>query len=164
MTVLFEKKYLLLRSARRGDGYRLAPFLRQADRAELAVSHQGRDVAALLEAFIASSVQSVFMTVRGEPAVLAGVCPQIHLGVSGCVWMLTGRAVERVPLSFTRLARRQLEEWLQYYPFLYNYIDGRYLQALSFAQRAGGKTGKEIYIHGVKFVEVIFRRNSWEEP
>lgn len=164
MSILFEKNHLLLRSARQGDGCRLAPYLRKADREELSVSHKDRAVAPLLETFIASSVQSVFMSVGKEPAVLAGICPQVQLGRSGCLWMLTGRAVEQVPIAFTRLARQQLKSWLQCYPLLYNYIDGRYAQAISFAKRAGGKTGKEIRIHGTNFVEIIFRRNSWEEP
>ncbi|MCQ2410623.1 MAG: hypothetical protein MJ053_03810 [Elusimicrobiaceae bacterium] len=155
---------LVFRAAQAADGRSLARVLRKNDRRELACSHAGQEIADCLERFICESYQSVCLIYRGEVAALAGICVQTMLSPSACVWLLTGRNIERCPFSFVRLAKRQLRRWLDLYPVLENEFDSRYCAAGKLIVRLGGEiTGRKTQHHGICFLHFVFRRSKWEE-
>ncbi len=164
MTCLYFKNNILLRSARPGDGLRLAPELRAADGAELQASFPGESPGVLLERFRAASRECYWLELAGRPAALFGVSAPCWLARRGCVWLLTGNAVERMPVSFVRVARMMLARFLGHYPELYNFTDERYVSALRFIKRLGGRFDGSFRTCGdIRFLYFTFRRNLWEE-
>ena len=155
---------VVLRRARAGDGVALACVLRPADRAELAASHPGREAGALLEEFIACSCESVCLLYQGQPVALAGIYAPVLLGPSACVWLLSGRGIERCPVSFLRVAKKQLAVWNNRYPVLSNEVDARYETAVRFITHLGGQfSGKKSLRCHISFLHFTFRRFPWEE-
>lgn len=164
MTFLYCKNNIFLRSARPGDGRLLAPFLREADRAELAASHPGREAGELLEEFIRRSSECFLVLYGTEPAALFGVSAPCLLSDRACVWLLSARAVPKMRVSFVRLARRAVKRFLSAYAELYNFTDARYRTAVRFIKRLGGRfDGTSKTCGNVRFLYFTFRRNSWEE-
>lgn len=164
MAFLYCKNQIFLRRARADDGRRLAPFLRPQDRAELAASHPGANVAELLERFIQLSGECFLLLYKGEPTVLFGICAPNWLARRACVWLLTGRCAPRIPLSLMRIGRAALGYFLTKYPELYNFTDERYSAALRFIKRLGGRfDGSSKTCGDVRFLYFTFRRNLWEE-
>lgn len=164
MTLLYSKHQILLRPARMGDGRRLAPFLRPQDREELAASHPGKEMAELLEDFIRYSRECFFILHRGKPAALFGVSAPSWFSPRACVWLLTGRRVERMPIALVRIGRAAVKYFLTHYLELYNFTDERYLAALRFIKRLGGQFDGSFKTCGnVRFLYFTFRRNLWEE-
>lgn len=164
MTFLYCKNKILVRPARAGDGKQLAPLLRAEDRRELAASHWGRSAAELLESFIRSSCASFCLSYDKEPAALFGVSSPCWLSRRACVWLVTGRGILKMRVSFMRLARRITADFLSVYPELYNFTDERYVSAVRFIRRLGGQfDGSSVMYGNVRFLYFTFRRNRWEE-
>lgn len=164
MTFLYCKNKISVRFARAGDGNKLAPFLRAEDLRELAASHSGREAAALLENFIRSSRSCFFLSYDKEPAALFGISAPCWLGRRACVWLVTGQSILKMRVSFMRLARRVIKDFLSVYPELYNFTDERYLSAVRFIRRLGGRfDGSSVACGNVRFLYFTFRRNKWEE-
>lgn len=164
MTVLYCKNNIFLRRAHAGDGKELAPFLRLEDRAELAASHPGKETGMLLEDFISRSRECFFISREGEPAALFGIYAPVWLSLRACVWLVTGRAAARMPVSLVRLGRAAVKRFLGSYPELYNFTDERYPAARRFIERLGGEfDGTSKTCGDVRFLYFTIRRNLWEE-
>ena len=159
MIVLYEKNQICLRLAHLSDAALLAPHLREADRAELAAVWPGISPEKLLDRFLALSSVSVVLEYRQRPVALGGIYPLTWLGQRACVWLLTGEEIEKIPVTFVRLAKHLLRTWLLRYPVLTNRVDTRYRSAGRLITRLGGIwTGEEELYGGVRFSEFIFRR------
>jgi hypothetical protein len=50
----------------------------------------------------------------------------------GCAWMLTGNGIERVPVSFARVARFETDQMLKYKKTIFNYVSEDYPEAAKF--------------------------------
>ncbi len=141
------------------DAVALARCLREADRQELAASHRGQNPAACLEHFIRISVCCICGIYREEIIALAGIYAPSFLGAGACVWLLTGRSIVRVPISFVRYAKHQLAIWLNLYPQLENSVDARYHAARKLIACLGGIfTARRSVYDGKLFLHFIFRR------
>ncbi len=150
---------VLLRPAQPADCAALAAALRPADRAELAASHPGQCPADLLLDFIHRSCCAFTLLYNGQPAALFGLAAENLLGSRACVWLLTARAVERIPKTFLRVARRFIAAALNQYPELYNFTDERYTAALRFVCRLGGTfDGTFRQTEPARFLRFTFRR------
>lgn len=153
-----------IRPARPGDGVKLARVLRAQDKSELAATHPGQNVGKCLEKFIKISRVSVFVSYRGRPFLLAGIYCDDVFAQPALVWLLTGREVNKHPISFFKMGRFFLAQWQAYYGDLFNYIDARYTSACQFAKRLGGRMENDgTYYQGKLFLKCIFRRNLWGE-
>lgn len=142
----------------------LAQVLRPEDRRELAASHPQGGRGLVLESFIACSQQCVCLQCKDEVAALAGIYAPVALGMQACIWLLTGRAISRCKFSFVRLAKSQLQPWLELYPVLGNEVDARYVAAQRFIKFLGGRLEGAVSMHGkIAFLHFTFRRNIWEE-
>lgn len=136
----------------------LAPLMRAEDAAELAASLGVGPLQGLLASLDASCAARAVLF-DGEVAALCGVADTDVQGV-GCVWALTGRAVERHPRAFVRLSRAAVAEYLTRYEVLFNFIDARYGRALRWV-RALGFTVQEAQPYGaagLPFHPVVLRR------
>ena len=164
MSILYEKKGICLRTANPEDAAKLAGCLRSADRAELEASHPGQDPAILLRQFINQSIQAVTLCYREQVAAIGGICPDIWLGNRACVWLLTGQSIQKIPITFVRLARKLLACWLQQYEVLFNRVDARYTSACQLIVVLGGRfTEDKHFYHQICFLDFMFRRKTWEE-
>lgn len=164
MTILYCRNQIRVRSARPGDGVRLAPYLRAADRAELAACYPNAPAEQLLERFLYVSRECFVLEYKGLPAALFGVYAPCFFSRRACIWLLTAGAVERMPVAFVRVARAAVAYFLNKYTELYNFTDGRYTAALRFIKRLGAWfDGSSKTCGNVRFLYFVFRRNSWEE-
>lgn len=162
MDILYQQNNLVLRSARLADCALLAAELRRLDREELAASCGGADVRKLLESFYRVSVKCIFLQYKNHPAALFGLAPEVWMGRRACVWLLTGKSVEKIPKSFFCAARTLLKNALNEYEELYNFVDERYLAARRFVERLGGVfDGSFVTAGGVKFLRFTFRRKEY---
>jgi hypothetical protein len=124
----------------------LAPLLRQADIDEVLASH-GQSGAQVLRDGVAASKHAVAMFLGGEIAAIFGLVmtPQNRFAALGpdvnCVWYLTGKAVCRHPIAFVKGGKRVLAVFRQLSPWLYNWVDVRYVQSVRLFERLGFSMG-----------------------
>lgn len=153
-----------VRTAYPGDGKKLARQLRPKDRAELAATHPGQNPGQCLEKFISVSDVSICVLYRGKPLLLAGIYRDDTFSTPALVWMLTGKEVDKHPVSFVKMVSFFLTQWHAYYGELFNYIDFRYWQACKLAKKLGAVLEDDgTYYQGKLFFKCIFRRNLWGE-
>lgn len=130
------------------DVYRLAANLRDADRNEVeALGIEPR--AGIRKSFRHAILRKTYY-VDGEIAAMSGLCGSM-LGDVGDPYLMTSLLVERVPVSFVKLARIGIEEMLQHKSRLENYVIAEYrgacrlIEVLGFTLEApepGGPMGK----------------------
>lgn len=160
MTVLYEKNQIYLRTATAEDAKLLAAVLRPKDQAELSASFPGLLPKELIGRFINISSGSVALFYRGDVVALGGIYPFSWVGSRACVWLLTGPKIEKIPVTFIKLAKRLLTGWLMRYPVLTNQVDARYQAACRLITHLGGSwTGRARLYSNIEFLEFIFRRN-----
>jgi hypothetical protein len=92
--------------------------------------------------------------VDGEIAAMWGLGGTI-LATKGSPWLLTTRAIEKVPMDFAREARKAVREMLEIKPVLQNYVLASYHKAVRLLQIIGF-TMSEPFPFGPKRIE--FRR------
>lgn len=142
-----------LRPVLKSDFHALALSLRTADRRELAASHPHQNPEDLLKKFAENSDLCRSFVYKNSVVAMGGVCHQ-------CVWMLTGKQVEKCPKAFVKTIRNFLQKMLQQNSFLYNWVDIRYLAAQKLIVRLGGIfSGDFVVIKNTKFLFFYFRRS-----
>lgn len=95
----------------RAQVMQVAHDLRAIDRLELEITGEatGRGpVAAVLHGWDISTYRRVFMA-DGEPIVVYGVAPSPFGDGDGCPWMVATDAITRVPRSFLKASRSEIE-------------------------------------------------------
>lgn len=117
----------------------LARRLRADDRAEI-VGLGHCDVRRVLRSLMRSSLYCRSAFVDGEMAAMWGVTGSL-MDESGRAWLLTGPAVERVPLAFYREGRRQIEEMLKSRRVLVSQVAFSYDRAIRFFRMLGFSIG-----------------------
>ena len=160
MTILYEKNQVCLRTARPEDAALFAKVLRPADKAELMAVWPGISLKELIRQFIQLSSSAVILFYRGDMVAVGGIYPLTWLSTRACVWLLTGKELSKIPVTFFKLAKRLLGVWLRRYPLLTNRVDNRYHSACRFITQLGGVwTGHTTRYSNIQFLEFIFRRN-----
>jgi hypothetical protein len=126
---------ILVRLATISDIYELARRLRPGDRAEaLATGMDPRR--ALRFCFRHSLYPPHVCVVDGEIAAMWGLYGEI-LSDFGHPWLMTGMAVERIPVTLLKIGRRTVEDTLSRKPHLVNFALASYSEAIAFLQRLG---------------------------
>jgi hypothetical protein len=126
---------IVVRLATIADVYALARRLRPGDRAEaLATGMDPRR--ALRFCFRHSLYPPQVCVVDGEIAAMWGLYGEILSDV-GHPWLMTGTAVERIPVTLLKIGRRTVEEMLSHKPRLANFVLASYADAIAFLQRLG---------------------------
>lgn len=131
MTILSQGN-IVIRQAMFHDIAELAPRMRAADVAEIWASNRYTPEAALE---IGLEKSDICMTVlyKNEVAAMLGVTAE------GVVWMLTSDTLEQFKKGFAKLSRQLIEELLKQYPVLFNYVDARHTQSITWLKWCGAK-------------------------
>lgn len=138
----------------------LAPWMRIGDRLEVEANSGRNPLEALLESMRVSTITRAAL-IDDEVAAIFGVSPVDALGGVASVWMLTGEIVDEIPYLFLRKSRSQVDELLQEWPILINFIDARYDRALRWVRWLGASVGAEIPfgVAGLPFHPFVLRRS-----
>lgn len=109
--------------------------LRAEDRAEIA--GLGGSVRKALWRGFRNSIWCRVATFDGELAAIWGLCVGMHPGLGplcskAVPWLLTTDAVERLPVTFIRHARREVASMRTLYPVLENHVAADYRRAVKF--------------------------------
>lgn len=75
----------------------------------------------------------------------------------GVPWMLTGNGIEKVPLTFVKVANRELDVMHKYKPILTNYVMADYHEAVKFLSLVGFSIARprQVGKNGVLFHQVV---------
>lgn len=109
--------------------------MRPADRCEIA----GLGVTvrrALWKAYRNSPVCKTAL-VDGEVAALWGVCVGLQSGTAKVPWLHTATAIEKIPVSFVKLAKTELAAMIALYPKLESYVAAEYVGAIGLLKLLG---------------------------
>jgi hypothetical protein len=120
--------------------YALAANLRPADEAEILGS--GHGVKRSLWRAYRISISCKTAIIDGEVAAMWGLCLNMRPGLSllsdlGVPWLHTAAAVERLPLSFVKVAKVELAAMRALRPRLENHVAASYAQAIKFLRMIG---------------------------
>lgn len=86
-----------------------------------------------------SSLFSKAGLIDGEVAAIWGV-RGTPMGIIGTPWLITGKAIEKIsPLKFTRIYQKQVDEMINIFPELVNYVDSSYTKAIRMLENIGFK-------------------------
>jgi hypothetical protein len=103
------------------------------------------------------------LTYHGVPAAIFGITPDTMIGDRASIWSLTTPEVEKMPRSFLLATWFVINEYLNTYSELYNFVDDRYKKTLGWLAHCGAKIEdpKPFGISGMPFC--YFRFNK-EQP
>lgn len=121
------------------DVYRLADHLREGDRLE--ITGMGLEPKAAIRSSFQSAILRRTAFVDGEIAAMWGL-GGVMLSDEGTPWLLTTSAVERVPVSFLKVARHELNEMLKLRMILQNVVLASYEQACRLLEVLGFALGE----------------------
>jgi hypothetical protein len=115
---------------------RMAPRLRAADTAEVLAGNGLTPLEALLRS-VRSSVEARVWMVDGEPAAMWGVEPVSVEARIGIAWLLGTDLIERHPVPFWMLCKREIARMLERWRVLLNWIALDYARSLNWARALG---------------------------
>ena len=121
------------------DVYDLAANLRPADRAE--VEAVGIDPRVGIRRSYRHAVLRKSYIVDGELAAMSGLCGPM-LGDIGQPYLMTSAAVERVPITFFKLAAANVAEMLEHKMRLEGHVAASYVKACRFLAAIGFTLGE----------------------
>lgn len=77
--------------------------------------------------------------INGKVAAIYGIVPQLVLGRSAWVWMLSSPEIEKAPVEFVKQTRAFFDEMLEIYPVLENWVDASYTRAIKWLKLCGAE-------------------------
>lgn len=116
----------------------IASRLREGDRREVQCTGL-KPIRTLMNSFQSSHYRKAFF-VDGQLAAIGG-CTGGLLSPVAHPWLMTTSAVEKVPLTFVKQARREIAQMLEKHSLLRNYVDARYDAAIGFLEILGFQIG-----------------------
>lgn len=116
------------------DVYRVAANLRTEDEAE--ITGLGLNPRDALRTSFRHAILRRTAFVDGEVAAMWGLGGAM-LANEGSPWLMTTPVVERVPVTFIKVGRAQLDEMLQHRAFLSNVVAASYKRACRFLEVMG---------------------------
>ena len=152
---------LKIRDAHDEDAMVLAAFLRPEDEQEVDAAGFEDGLDALRFSLERSDVCYV-AEIDGEPVAMWGLRSDSLVGQTGAPWLLTGSGIEAHRLTFMRVARVMLDEFLDRCPRgLHVRIDAEYSRALRWAKAMGFELSEPLPhpTTGRPFVQAIARRD-----
>jgi hypothetical protein len=100
---------------------------------------------------------------NGEVVAVLGIRPLSFLSNDACPWLLTTPEAAKHPKELLRSTKKFLNEWIQQYDVLTNYIDSRYEPSLRWAKWAGFEVfpPKPFGPFRTPFNKIEIRRETW---
>jgi hypothetical protein len=138
----------------------LAKYMRWADKREIYASNHLSPKEALRIGF----EKSIYCRTveNGNPIMMFGVCPISFFDKSAKVWMLGTNDISKISIRFLRGCRHYIDEMLNIYPALYNYVDVRNKKSVKWLEFLGAEFdapapyGKE----GFNFMRFVFNKEN----
>lgn len=128
-------KIVEIREANLTDIYSLAPRLREQDRREVWASHHLQGEAALLLSYFQSEYSFVAVC-DGQVNAMWGVS-KLKDKPGALIWFLGSDVVAEYPVKVFRAGRRFVQQALERYGYLENYVDARNELSISWIKWLG---------------------------
>jgi uncharacterized protein Usg len=123
-----------IRQAEPRDSRILLANMREKDIAECRAA--GMSPGRALRTSLRGSLFAKTVLLDGTVIAMIGLCGRV-ISDHGVPWMLTGKGIETVPLSFAKVARRETDDMLNYKMVLSNYVWADYHEAIRFFKLIG---------------------------
>lgn len=152
-------KDVFIVDAQWSDVIMVADKMRVSDREEILASNGYAPEEALEKGFDQSSVCKT-VVYKGSPIAMFGVVP--YEGDKACLWLLGTDALDQVHVCFGRMSKKIIEQFLQVYPYLYNYVDARNEKTIAWLEWCGAKFSEaEPYgVAQIMFKHFVFQRHA----
>ena len=149
----YNQDQITVERSTRGDAEYLKHNMRQQDKEEIWASHHHTPEQAM-DFIINKTIFCLTVKIQGQPVAMFGVNGETVLGDKGIVWMLATDEIDKIKLRFLRHSRRFVKMMLEYYPYVYNFVDVRNKVSIAWLRKLGAKfdTAKP---HGVE--QKLFR-------
>lgn len=145
----------------RADAEWIAANMRKDDAQEIWASHHSTPAKAMAYS-IEKTIFCLTVKIDNKPAVMFGVNGETVLGNSGIVWMLATDDIKKIGFRFVRHSKMFLDIMMEYYPYLYNYVDVRNITSMAWLKRIGAtfEDAKPFGIEQKPFCYFYFRKES----
>lgn len=134
--VFYNQDGIIVRRTCPSDADRLV--LRDSDVQEIWASDHLTPKEAL-KLSLAKSILALTVEDQGEPIAMFGINPESILGNRAVVWLLASDGLDRIKRRFARHSRQFVQMMLEYYPFLFNYVDARNQKSIEWLKFCGAK-------------------------
>jgi|WetSurMetagenome_2_1015567.scaffolds.fasta_scaffold295525_2 hypothetical protein len=113
-----------------------------------------------LRTSIKNSLYSKSVWLDGKIIAMIGLSGAV-ISEAGCAWMLTGNGIEKVPFTFMRIAKKEIDVMLIYKKILFNYVSKDYPEAVRFFEILGFSVSrpKQVGKHGNMFHQIMKTRD-----
>lgn len=151
---------IIVRPSVQEDVSYLAEHLRQSDINEIWASNHIKPQDAL-EQGIDGSIYCRTAE-NGNPICIWGIAPVYIVGDSATVWMLATDDLEKYKVKFIRESRKYINEMLEFYPMLFNYVDARNLKSIAWLKMCGATMldAQPYGVEGLPFHYFFFERSK----
>jgi len=134
----------------------LSSSLREPDRLEVLASGS-TPFEALNQSYKASTIR-LSLLFNDKVIGMFGIAPKALLGERAVIWLLTAPEVEQIKFTFVKLSKMYVKLFLERYPILENWVDGRYTQAVKWLEILGAEFDLAQTLNGVEFHHFTIRR------
>jgi hypothetical protein len=150
--VYYKSKLDIVRDAKIEDVFELARTMREEDKREIWKSHHKTPEQALMEGYLESEI--CFTIEHNEkPIAMFGIVPQTLIG-GATVWLLGSIEIEKIQRAFIRHSKRFLDMFLEYYPYLENWVSVENTKSIGWLKYLGA-TIEEAQPYGIE--RALFR-------
>ena len=132
----------------------LAPRLRKGDLAEIKAA-SGLEPEDALVLSLAMAPKSWAWLYRGRVMAIFGVGPHPYKAGVGIPWLLGTKAAERHKMFFLRNSRRIIDEMLDEFPVMENYVDARNTTSIQWLHWCGFVLAEVVPFYGVQRLPFI---------
>jgi len=144
----YDKDGITVRNSIMADVDSLKNKIRQSDVDEIWASNNV-DPEEALRRGIAESIYCCTIC-NGSPIGIFGIVPETILGNKAVIWMLSSEEIKKIKVKFLRTNREFIDNMLEFYPYLYNYVDARNEQSLKWLKHCGATIKDEAEPYGVE--------------
>lgn len=133
--IYYQQNNIIVRRSQRSDVDYLKSRLRQSDVDEVMASN-GHTPEEALKLSLDKSIWAATVQ-NGHPLAMFGINPESILGSRAIVWMLASDDLKTIERRFIRNSKKFIKMMLEYYSYLYNYVDNRNEKSIEWLQYCG---------------------------
>lgn len=159
MMIHYSHRGIVVRESVEADIASLAPRLRRKDAEEVLAEGYESPEAALRFSF-SHSTYRLTVEREGLPVAMLGLVPPSLVSEIAQVWLLGSPELAQMKKTFVRLSPVVIKMFHERHSILYNIVDCRYPETISWLERLGAKfeAPEAVGPGGHKFQQFIFRR------
>ena len=134
----YKSRLLAVRDSTMKDAFDMAPHMRESDKQEIWASNHISPENALVGGVI-NSVVCLTAEMNEKPIIMGGIVPQSLLGHTAIIWVLGTDDMKKIAKTFLKTSRSYIDHMLEFYPYLFNYIDVRNKESLLWLKYCGAE-------------------------